>query len=48
MLRARDPESGLRDFEAIAALGLEHGLASEEDNPMPVNNRLLAFRKGNR
>jgi hypothetical protein len=47
MLRARDPESGLRDFEAIVGLALKHELAKEEDNPMPANNRLLAFRKRN-
>jgi hypothetical protein len=47
MLRARDPQSGLRDFEAIAALALKHGLANKEDNPMPANNRLLAFRSRN-
>jgi hypothetical protein len=45
MLRARDPESGLRDFEAIAALGRRCGLAAVEDNAMPANNRLLVFRK---
>jgi SAM-dependent methyltransferase len=45
MLRARDAASGLRDFEAIVALALQHGLAEEEDNPMPANNRLLVFRR---
>lgn len=46
MLRARDPRSGLRDFEAIAALGKEQGFSIDEDNEMPANNRLLVFRRG--
>jgi hypothetical protein len=43
MLRARDPLSGLRDFEAMVALAAKAGLALQEDNPMPANNRLLVF-----
>jgi hypothetical protein len=43
MLRGRDPASGLRDFEAIAALAARNGLTLQEDNPMPANNRLLVF-----
>lgn len=46
MLRGRDPASGLRDFEAVAALAEGAGLALEEDNAMPANNRLLVFRSG--
>lgn len=45
MLRTRDPASGLRDFEAIAALAGRCGLELVEDNAMPANNRLLVFRK---
>jgi len=45
MLRGRDPASGLRDFEAIAALAARNGLTLQEDNAMPANNRLLVFRK---
>lgn len=45
MLRGRDPASGLRDFEAVVALGEGHGLAQGEDNTMPANNRLLVFRR---
>ena len=45
MLRARDPASGLRDFEAICALAARSGLRLEEDNPMPANNRLLVFKR---
>ena len=45
MLRARDPASGVRDFEAICSLAQRCGLALLEDNAMPSNNRLLVFRK---
>lgn len=45
MLRARDPASGVRDFEALRALAQSHGLELEEDNAMPAHNRLLVFRK---
>lgn len=45
MLRARDPLSGVRDFEAIRDLALRHGLALAEDNAMPANNRLLVFAR---
>jgi hypothetical protein len=44
MLRARDPLSGLRDFEAVCALAQRCGLGVVEDNAMPANNRLLVFR----
>jgi SAM-dependent methyltransferase len=44
-LRKRDPASGVRNFEDIRALALRHGLALEEDNAMPANNRLLVFRR---
>jgi SAM-dependent methyltransferase len=45
MLRARDPASGLRDFDDIAGLAKRAGLILLEDNAMPANNRLLVFRK---
>ena len=44
MLRARDPASGIRDFEAINALAETAGLVLQEDNAMPANNRLLVWR----
>ena len=44
-LKARDPGSGIRDAEAVVACAGDAGLALEEDNPMPANNRLLVFRK---
>ena len=43
MLRGRDPASGLRDFEAVIALAARNGMALQEDNAMPANNRLLVF-----
>jgi hypothetical protein len=48
MLQARDPASGVRDFDDIAALARRCGMTVEEDNPMPANNRLLVFRKSAR
>ncbi len=45
MLRADDPRSGLRDMGELCALAARCGLALEEDNAMPANNRLLVFRK---
>lgn len=45
MLRARDPQSGLRDAEAVTALAERNGLSPVEDNAMPANNRLLVFRR---
>ncbi|HYY62610.1 MAG TPA: DUF938 domain-containing protein [Burkholderiales bacterium] len=44
-LRRRDPASGLRNLEDIRELAARHGLALEEDNAMPANNRLLVFRR---
>jgi len=44
-LKARDPASGVRDFEAVRALALQHGLTLVADHAMPVNNRTLVFRK---
>jgi SAM-dependent methyltransferase len=45
MLRGRDPASGLRDAEAIAAAAEREYLRRTEDISMPANNRLLVFRK---
>ena len=44
-LQARDPESGIRDFEAVDALARRAQLQLEVDNAMPANNRLLAWRR---
>ena len=45
MLRARDPASGLREFEDVDKLARAAGLSLQEDNAMPANNRLLVFQK---
>ena len=45
MLRERDPRSGLRDIEALIALGEREYLEKDEDLAMPANNRLLIFKK---
>jgi len=45
MLRARDPESGIRDFEAVNALARVSGLELQDDHAMPANNRLLVWRR---
>lgn len=42
-LRARDPDSGVRDFEALDALAREAGLALREDVAMPADNRTLVW-----
>jgi SAM-dependent methyltransferase len=44
-LRARDPASGVRDFEAVAALAASHELQLAADHALPANNRLLVFRR---
>ena len=43
-LRERDPQSGVRDFEAVDALAGAQGLRLAADHPMPANNQLLAWR----
>jgi SAM-dependent methyltransferase len=45
-LRATDPRWGVRNMEAVEALGRAAGLALEEVVPMPANNFSLVFRKG--
>lgn len=42
-LKARNPDSGIRDFEAVAACAKQAGLTLEADHAMPANNRLLIF-----
>jgi len=44
-LKARDPASGVRDFEAVDALARAHGLILQQDIAMPANNRTLVWRK---
>jgi SAM-dependent methyltransferase len=44
MLRERDPQSGVRDFEAVNALAEAAGLRLSADHAMPANNQLLVWR----
>lgn len=45
MLRGKDPQQGIRDFEKVNALAQKAGLKLLEDNTMPANNRLLVWEK---
>jgi SAM-dependent methyltransferase len=44
-LKARDPESGVRDFEAVDELAGGADLRLLQDYAMPANNRLLCWQK---
>lgn len=44
-LLARDPRSGIRDFEAVDALARAIGLHLVDDVAMPANNRTLVWRR---
>ncbi|MFP7723343.1 DUF938 domain-containing protein [Lysobacter sp. A3-1-A15] len=44
-LKARDPRSAIRDFEAVDALARGIGLALLEDAAMPANNRCIVWRR---
>jgi len=44
-LRAGNPASGLREFEAVDALAAGAGLVLLEDRAMPANNRCLSWRR---
>ena len=43
-LRQRDPESGVRDFEALDAEARARGLRFAANHAMPANNRTLVWR----
>ena len=43
-LKDRDPESGIRDFEAIEKLAYQHGMSLYKDLEMPANNRILCWQ----
>jgi len=45
-LQARDPQSGIRNFEDVNTLSVGHGLHLLEDHAMPANNQLLVWHKG--
>lgn len=44
-LKARDPRSAIRDFEAVDALAAAAGLRLAADVAMPANNRCLAWQR---
>ncbi len=44
-LKERDPVSGVRDFEALQKLSDKAGMRFIEDIEMPVNNRVLVWKK---
>ena len=43
MLQERDPSSGLRDQQAVAAVAAQYGIVLRRDHDLPANNRLLEF-----
>lgn len=44
-LKARDPASGIKDFERLDALASAAGMQLEQDIAMPANNRTLCWRR---
>jgi hypothetical protein len=44
-LKARDPASGVRDFEALDELARAAGLSLAADHAMPANNRTLVWQR---
>ena len=44
-LKERDPASGIRHFEALDGLASANDMTLETDYEMPVNNRLLVWKK---
>jgi cyclopropane fatty-acyl-phospholipid synthase-like methyltransferase len=44
-LKARDPQSGLRDFTDVNTLSSQQGLSLLADHSMPANNQLLIWHK---
>jgi SAM-dependent methyltransferase len=45
VLLERDPNSGLRDIQAVSALAEQDGMRLDADHDLPANNRLLVFTK---
>ena len=44
-LKARDPRSGIKDFDWLKVLAEQDGLTFVADHEMPVNNRTLVWRR---
>jgi len=45
-LKARNPDWGIRDLEAVAEEAEKNGMSCQEVVPMPANNFCVLFRKG--
>lgn len=45
-LKARDPQSGIRNLEDLDRLAQEAGMRLKKDYAMPANNRILCWEKG--
>jgi SAM-dependent methyltransferase len=45
-LTARDPQSGVRDVRWLDEIARDAGLEPVRDYPMPVNNRILVYVRG--
>jgi cyclopropane fatty-acyl-phospholipid synthase-like methyltransferase len=45
-LKAQDPRSSIKDFDALDALAQRLGLLLAADHTMPVNNRTLVWSRG--
>lgn len=43
-LKARDPMSGIRNFEAVDSLASKAGMVLKNDYTMPANNRILHWK----
>lgn len=44
-LKARDPQSGVRDFEALDSLATKNNMILKNDIAMAANNRILCWEK---
>jgi len=44
-LKSIDPQSGIRDFEAVNKLAIEQGLRLLEDHQMPANNQCIVWKR---
>lgn len=45
MLKTRDPESGIRNFEDLNQLAVAAGMSLKDDFAMPANNRIICWTK---
>ncbi len=44
-LKQRDPDSAIRDFEALDKLAQKAGMVLQSDHALPANNRILVWEK---